>query len=327
MIRTLALIVSASLAGPSTTGTLGVRRSGGASCPAATRSSAEQQRMRTLAADLRQAEATATEDPKAGTAALQTQLARARTDAIAIARDPDASKARLYASLALAANLVAAGQRDGAIALVDPLIAASTTEPPIKLYGPELVALVAERRTALARREPGTIEVACARGCQVVVEGVIMGCAGPGAPLRVQMPSGRWHVDVFAPDDVGHATSGEIDVGAGATAKLVLAPTAAIDERGPGRAHDHGTRKLPRWAGIVGVSVGVALMIVGGVLVGVDGKCPDLKTAARGPGACGRRLATDGIGYGLLGGGAAISIGFAIPLAIGERRSRRRSPR
>jgi hypothetical protein len=72
------------------------------------------------------------------------------------------------------------------------------------------------------------------------------------------------------------------------------------------------------------MSIGAAAMITGGVLVGVDGKCPDLTTDPRGPDACARRLNTDVPGIVLLAGGGAMLGGFAIAFGIGEHRAKRR---
>ncbi len=327
MIRSLAVAVSVIAAGPTgtagTAGTLGVRRSGGTSCPDAPRTEAEVARARAIARSLRQAESRSADDPKAGDRELPTELTRARLDAIAVARDPDAREARLYATLALAAHHLAQQRREPAIALVDPIVAVTIGELPINLYGPELVAFVAERRAALAKREVGTLDVACTHACQAVVEGVVMGCAGPDAPLHVQMPSGRWHIVVFDPIVPSHSISTDVDLVGGGAAKLHLGGRAG--EGGSGAGADASARRLPRWAGILGISAGAALMIAGSILVGVDGQCPD--RATDGPNPCDRLLNTGGIGYGLLAGGAAISIGFAIPLGIGETRLRRRGRR
>ncbi|MBC8069766.1 MAG: hypothetical protein IAG13_15620, partial [Deltaproteobacteria bacterium] len=78
-------------------------------------------------------------------------------------------------------------------------------------------------------------------------------------------------------------------------------------------------RKLPRWAGILGMAAGAAAIVAGGVLLAVDGECPDFSNNT-GEGACKRTLNTKTTGYVVIGAGAAFMVGFTIPFAIGESR-------
>jgi hypothetical protein len=82
-------------------------------------------------------------------------------------------------------------------------------------------------------------------------------------------------------------------------------------------------RRLPRWASIVGISVGAAAVVAGGVLIGVHGRCPDGSDPV-GPNACLDVLSTRGAGIGVLVGGAALLTGFSIALGIGETRDNKR---
>ena len=65
-------------------------------------------------------------------------------------------------------------------------------------------------------------------------------------------------------------------------------------------------------------------MIAGGVLLGIDGQCVGGGDPAKE--LCPKVNQTKGMGAGVLAGGAALAVGFAIPLAIGEKRSKQVRP-
>lgn len=276
---------------------------------------------------LRDAETRATEDPDQGVALLTAALDRARADAEVVARDPDASEARQYALLALARGLMGAERRDEAAAILDRALATAAGDAlPSKLFGPSLVALHDERLAALDRTASATLDARCTGPCLVIVDAALVGCAGPDAPAIVKLPPGRWDVLVVGVDDGTRRTTESIELAAGGSAEVVLEIPTAPAGRGRGKAGrpavDDGGRKLPRWAGILGVAVGVVALVTGGVLVAVDGRCPD-GTDPMGAGACQNILNSDGAGYAMLGVGAASLVGFSIALGLGERKQAR----
>ncbi len=287
---------------------------------------AERTRLDAITRQLQDAEERSAKTPSEGAAALRDALEHAQEDPVLLAKSDAARRAQRYARLALVRSLLATGERDAAAGLLDDMLAVAGDEPlPAKLFGPSVVELHGERSAAHAKRERAEIVVECAGDCVAIVSDTLLGCAAAGKPLHLQMPVGAWRITVADLAAPTHRTASELELlpTQSATVRLGAPP----DRDGPAHGRPDGTpskRKLPRWAGILGMSVGAAAMITGGVLLGVDGKCPDLKTDPNGPDACSRRLNTDVPGIVMLVGGGAVFTGFTIPFAIGEHRARKR---
>ncbi len=290
---------------------------------------AEQQtRAAQLAKALRDAEAHATEDPEDGVAGLRSALAAAEKDADIVARDAAASDARLYAQLALARSLLATEQRAEAVKVIDAALAtANGRELPAKLFGPSLVSLHDERSAALVKGKKGTLELRCKGPCFAAIDAAPVACGDAAAAERLQLPAGSYDVVLVDQADPSRRTEQRIDLTGAATITVALDnPAAAEPGAGPrGRANrprdtvaDDG-RKLPRWAGILGMAVGASAIVTGGVLVAVDGKCTDLSDPDDPP-FCLDILRTKITGYAMLGIGGAALVGFAVALGIGEHR-------
>lgn len=295
---------------------------------------AEQARASAIADALRDAEAKATEDPEQGVDGLQAALAKADADADVVARDPAASDARLYAQLALARSLLATERKKDAVAVIEAALAtANGRELPAKLFGPSLVSLHDERSAALAKGPRGTLELRCKAACFAAIDATPIACGEAGAAEHVELPAGHYRVVLIDRSDPSRRTAQTIDLTSAATVTIELdnPPAGAITPpRGRGRTRDTGVddggRKLPRWAGILGMAIGAATLIAGGVLVGVDGKCPDF-TDPHGAGACQDVLKTSAVGYALVGVGAGMSVGFAIAFGIGESKQKKAKKR
>jgi hypothetical protein len=276
---------------------------------------AERTRVAALTRELRDAEEQSAKRPSEGASALREALEHASADALLVAKSKPAREAQRYARLALVRSLLATGDREAAAGLLDEMLAIAGDEPlPAKLFGPSVLELHAERSAAFAKHERGEVVIECDGDCVAIASDTLLGCASAGQPLHVQLPSGPWRVTLASQAQPSHRT----------VAELELAPAEPVTMRlGPHRVdppRDQPRRRLPRWAGILGMSVGAAAIIAGGVLVGVDGKCPDLKTDPMGSGACGRRLNTDVPGIVLLATGGAVFTGFTIAFGIGEAR-------
>ncbi|HWB78731.1 MAG TPA: hypothetical protein VG755_27390, partial [Nannocystaceae bacterium] len=175
----------------------------------------------------------------------------------------------------------------------------------------------------------GTLELRCKGACFAAIDATPIACGDAGASEHVELPAGHYRVVLIDRADPTRRTEQTIDLTSAATVTIQLdnAPAGEVaTPRGRGRPRDTGVddggRKLPRWAGILGMAVGAASIIAGGVLVGVDGKCPDF-TDETGVGACKEVLKTDGVGYALIGAGAGLSIGFAIAFGIGESKQKK----
>jgi hypothetical protein len=72
---------------------------------------------------------------------------------------------------------------------------------------------------------------------------------------------------------------------------------------------------------VLGLAAGTGAAAAGGVLVGVDHRCPDLSDPRQAP--CLRILDTDASGFALVGVGGAVAITAAVILAVDEIRARR----
>jgi hypothetical protein len=298
-----------------------------AQCSGPPLSGQEASRAAANAAALREAEAKATEDPDSGTAQLEKVLADALADADVVALDRDARDARLYAMLALARGRLAEERNADAATILDRALALSGgAELPVKLFGPSLVALHGQRKQAITGTSSATLVAECSGRCVVVVDATPVGCAATGAPLTVALPPGAWDVRLVDTQNATRRVAEQVTLVAGTPITVALAPSPLDDtHRRPPSQVDSG-RKLPRWAGIVGVSVGVLAMIGGGIMIALDGTCPD-GTDPKGDNACNEVLDTDVGGYVMLGAGAATTVGFSVPLGIGEAKDRRAKKR
>jgi len=293
-------------------------REAGHGCGTATLSADAEAEAEALTRRLRDAEEKSATAPAEAIPLLRESLAEASTQAILVAQHDGARQAQRYARLALVRSLLATGDRDGATAEMDALLATAGAEPlPARLFGPSVVELHGARAQALADRERGELVVECSAACLAIADDTLLGCANAQGPLRVQLPAGTWRVTVAEVSDASHRKIETIDLGVGGPATVRL---EAVRKDVDPPADDVPRRRLPRWAGILGMAVGAGAMITGGVLVGVDGRCPDLKTDPNGPNPCDRRLNTDVPGIVMLVGGGALFTGFTIPFAIGEAR-------
>lgn len=295
------------------------------SCAGPALSADEASRAAAQANALREAEAKATEDPDNGNALLEAALASARDNGEIVARDRDAHEALQYAMLALARGKLADGRKDEAAKILDRAIAtAAGADLPVKLFGPSLVALHGERKKALTAEGHATLIAECTGRCIVIVDAAIVGCAATGGPFSLPMPSGTWNVLVIDADATDHRIAESVTLAASEAKTVTLAPLP-VDKpprRGPSGEETASGRKLPRWAGIVGISVGVLALVGGGVLLAVDGNCPD-GTDPMGAGACQNILNTDVPGYVMLGVGVGAAVGFSVALGIGESKQKK----
>lgn len=281
---------------------------------------------------LRDAETKATEDPEAGDAVLVAALDAAADAGALVARDTAAQDARLYALLALARARLTTGKQERATEAMDLAIATSGGRAlPVKLFGPAVMALH-ERRLAIAKERASTaLTVTCAH-CLVVVEAAPLACASAGKNAEIRLAPGSWRVVLVDADKPSITRAATLTLGDIDRARFELAPQATTPAAGAGKGNKSKpskpprdpNRKLPRWAGIVGVSLGVVAMVAGGVLLGIDGQCVGGGDPAKE--LCPKVNQTMGMGAGVFAGGAALAVGFAIPLAIGEKRSKQVRP-
>jgi hypothetical protein len=333
VVRMLAVVLAVCIGLPATPATASVPR------PFAPRpllvapplSGDERAQLDELVEQLAAGEQKANEAPAEAIEPLQAALARVEELGPLVARSSKAHESRIYALLALARAHLVLDQRKEAAAAMDRAIRVARGDPiPAKLFGPSLVALHDDRVAAEQNHPGGKVVVSCTIACEVLLDERV---AGSGTRVEVMnVPFGPHRVHVQAADgSVDDVLAESIALSADASEATldyaVQAPPPGEDigddDPPPPVGDDVPKRRLPRWAGIVGISVGAAAMIAGGVLIGIDGRCPD-GSDPQGEAPCIDVLNTDGAGIGVLVGGAALLTGFSIALGIGEARDKKR---
>jgi hypothetical protein len=280
--------------------------------------------------DLQVAEQRANEDPAGGLAGLRAALDRVEELGFVVAGDPKAHEARMYGLLALARAHLSLGQDDEAREIMDEAIRVARGDSlPTKTFGPRLIELHDSRLAAPENRPLGQLVVECTPACDVLLNARI---AGSGRRVELSnVPLGPHRVRVQA------TAGGEDDLldqrivltENDPAAKLEIAPATKTAPVGPEETKlvedvpDAAQRRrmLPRWAGIVGVATGAVAMIAGGVLLGLDGRCPDGSDPSSAE--CINVLSTKAPGIALLAVGGAAFAGFGVVLIVDETRVRR----
>jgi hypothetical protein len=278
--------------------------------------------------------------PQEVIAKLTAALAQAQAHPRELIGDPSSANRLARARLALAWAQLATGDEAAASATMDQAIfGAGTSSLPLSGLGPEIRKLHDERRAALETGGHGTISVDC-DGCEVSVD---LRSFNSSAPLLL----GTHRVWLFDPHgeleqrlvEVVLSTADEVvqleyratpepEVQPGGRSPLQprasspLQPVAPSSlEPAPADVHDH----KPRWPKIVGMSVGAGLLVAGGVLLALDGKC-------RGGGVptadnvdtCGEVFQGAIPSYALLGVGGGLLLGASVWLTVDETRAKQR---
>lgn len=282
---------------------------------------AEKTRRNEVVEALLQAEAEATERPESAEPALLDALARFADIAPLVARDDYAQSARTYAQLALARTRLVLDRPSDAVIAIDAALRIARGAPlPAAQFGPDLVALVDERVAALAERPPGTLRVTCHLPCRVWVD---------EQPFETgPLPTGAHRVWIEAKQPGRPVLREDVEIRAGERLDLaydVPDDPSLDDDPPPVDAAEPvplaPRRLLPRWASVLGLVAGGAGAGVGGGLVGVDHRCPDLSDPRQVP--CLRILDTDAGGITLIALGSVVAVASAVILVIDERRGRR----
>lgn len=260
------------------------------------------------------AEARATESPETAEGPLQDALAAFAEVAPLVSDDARAQEARAFAMLALARTRLVLERPGDAEAALDEAIATVRDRPlPVEQFGPAMMQLFAQRTTARAAMPLAALAVRCAVPCRVLVDEQPFSDALPAGDHRV------W-VEALAPGQP--VLRRELRLSPGESVELTYEAPAAEPEAPPVASPQAPPRRiLPRWVEVLGVAAGTGAAAAGGVLVGVDRRCPDLSDPRQVP--CLRILNTDAGGFALLGVGGAVAITAAVILAIDEARARR----
>ncbi len=278
-----------------------------------------------LVTEVRAAAQAAKADPDGGREALRAALARFDAEPSVVAASPEAHAARIDGLLTLAQAELAQDREAEAIAAIDKAIRIARGEPlPSASYGPRLAKLHDLRVAAPELRPAGSLHVTCTVQCRVILDGRT---AGEGTDVMITgLPLGghQLRVEPVAPD-IDHHFQTDVLLSNGEPERTIAYEVPEVQPKDTDAPKTAGTapkRRLPRWAGIVGIGAGAALTIAGAVLIAMDGKCPDGSSPMSGD-PCPNVLNTDAVGIALTSVGAATLVGFSIALGIGESRQKK----
>lgn len=273
------------------------------------------------------------EDPDVHAPALREALDDVAAVPGIVGRNPKLQSLRIEGLLYLARALLALDDRDGAVGAIDEAIRVSGGNvASVGNFGPSLEKLYDERRSAPELRPAGAVQVSCSGGpCRVFLDGRVIGTGtdinSTGVPLGPHVI--RIEPQAAGPDDPFEQQVITLSDASPSAALTFTVPSAPEGDGGgtaqPVATDDGGSgRKLPRWAGILGMTLG-AVAVAGGVFaIAIDGRCPDLSDAnATSGNACRdvhNSLATGAV---VLGAGVGTLTGFGIAFGIGEAKDKR----
>ena len=252
-------------------------------------------------------------------------------DPVAVAAAVQVHNLRIRALLTLAKIEAAAGAEASAIAAIDAAIRIARGEPlPVDEFGAKVVKLHDLRVSAPELRPAGTLHITCSVQCRVLLDGRE---AGRGSDVQVSgIPLGSHQLYVEPIDPAIHhqfqtdvlLSNGEPERAFDVTVPVATRPDdPPPDKKATPPKDGIKPRRLPRWAGILGIAVGAGLTVGGAVLLAVDGRCPG-GGPTTGPNACSDLLDTLGVGAALTAIGGGTLIGFSVALGIGESRDAKR---
>lgn len=244
-----------------------------------------------------------------------------------VGRSTKLQELRIEGLMYLARALLVLDQRDQAVAAIDEAIRVSGgSVPNVAAFGPSLADLYDERRAAPELRPAGEVHVACTGGpCRVFLDGRVIGTGtdigATGIPLGAHIiriepqelePPEPFQQEVIALTDA--ASKAEF------TFTVPATDPPATGGPGPKLTGDSG-RKLPRWAGILGMTIGGLAIAGGAFAMGIDGRCPDLSSTAKND--CVDVHDSLYTGIGVLAVGVATATGFGIAFGVGEAKDKR----
>jgi hypothetical protein len=217
-------------------------------------------------------------DPEANLAALEQAIDALLAFGPQIAADPKGSEALDLSLLNLARALLLTGANDRATQVMDAvLLTAHDRKLPVKRFGPTLADFHDERRKALDGLGTGSILVNCRISCRVVLDEQTASSSSGSLYL------GSHRVWVEAADGSAEPERHTIELSTPGVTEVVYYPAESDDEceivasvpvvETPVAAPSP-KRLLPRWAEIGVMVIGAGAVAAGGVLMGLDGKCP-----------------------------------------------------
>lgn len=268
----------------------------------------------------------ADQSPAESIASLEAALASAIQHPRELLANPSAVETLARARLALAWSQLAQGDTAAATATMDLAIRSAGPNPlPLAGLGPDIRKLHNERRAALESAGQATIAIDC-DACEVLIDEAKSD--NPSRPLLL----GTHRVWLLDPHDQLDPSFREVtlDTAAG-TLTLDYRPAAVVPDETVSddpipqpEQKDKGKDKpkVPRWVKIVGMAVGAGLLVTGGVLLSLDGKCQNGSAATPDNlGTCGKVWTSAAPSYALLGVGGGLLVGTTVWLAVDEARA------
>jgi hypothetical protein len=260
-------------------------------------------------------------DPEANLAALEAAIEQLGGFGPQIAASANGREALDLSLLNLARALLLTGDEARAAEVMDEVIrAAHGRKLPTKKFGPTLVKFHDQRRAQLEQQGTAAIQVLCRVSCRVVIDA--RPATTDSGPLY--LGTHRVWVEAANNDEAPLELDVELDV-AGATAvvhypaeETTCEAEPVIIELPPPPAPPQ--RILPRWTEISVIAIGVGAVIAGGVMLGLDGKCPGGLDPIADAQRCPELYEGTASGLTAIGIGSALLVAGAVTLSIDEVR-------
>lgn len=291
-------------------------------------------------AGLDDAIAAARREPSEAVAKLGPALEAMSEFAPRLAFTPSDLEKRALAQLALAWSQLALGDEAAADVAIDEAIrTAQSGEPlPVSGFGPQLAKRVEARAKALGELGSAELEITCHVPCRVFIDE-----HGSGELTRVLL-LGRYRVWIEAREGEVEPLRTIVELDArGQTVELAYgeAPVEVEPEPEPepvetpieapiDRPQNDPTtnepdappfrRTMPRWAELSLTGAGVALAVVGGVILSYEGKCPGGHDPMVDFDDCPKVYDAKPAGFGLLGAGLGLAALGGVMLTVDEVR-------
>lgn len=199
---------------------------------------------------------------------------------------------------------------------------------------PDLSGEAKKAKDKLAAEGKATIKVTCHQGCVVAVDNYPLGAVSTsGEAIEHEFYHGTHTVLILSTDGenanvvqvVELGEDGEqLSFGTPIIPEVEIVPV--VELVGAELKVVEAKRKLPRWAEIVGVGVGSALIVTGGTLLSFDERCTDVSGHASEVN-CPQMWESTAGGAVTLGVGIGLSVAAAVLLTIDERKAGRGNQR
>lgn len=275
-------------------------------------------------AAVEEANIAANNDPEANLATLVGAIERLAEFGPEIAASAEGREALDLSLLNLARTLLLTGDEAQAAEVMDQTIrAAYGRKLPIKRFGPTLVGFHNKRRALLDDQGSASIQVQCQVSCRVVID------AQPATTDSGPLYLGSHRVWIEATDDEVEPARHDIVLDERDVTKVVHFPAERaleceeqplVEIATPRAEPPAATRILPRWAEITVGVIGLGAAVAGGVMLGLDGKCPGGLDPIADAQQCPRLYEGTVPGLVALGVGSALFVAGTVTLSVDEVR-------